>query len=53
MEEEIGTIIKSDRPNQDDATAEDTLVLTIIIRYPKVRYAPGDTIIIRNESNGN
>ena len=50
-QEEIGTIIKSDRPNLDDA--EDTLVLTIIIRYPEVRYSPGDTIVIRNESNGN
>ncbi len=47
-QEEVGTIIKSDRPNIDDATADGKLILTIVIRFPKVRYSPGDAVVIRN-----
>ncbi len=55
MEEDIGTVITSDgsqsqRAISDVRLVDDKLILTIIINYPKARFAPGDTVVIRNET---
>ena len=51
--EEVGVIISSSKPNENDAKASDDLILTIVLHHPHERYAPSDTIVVRNVSNDN